>query len=83
MTKAIGVWAAQAILILTGNLALAASLRALPIILSLPLRLTVRGKLAHLEYPSGPQEWDCWNRQMRLPTSLPDSPKSEATQSVA
>ena len=61
--KTIGIWLAQAILTLTGNLALAASLRSLPVRLWLPLRLTVQDKSAHLEYPFGPEDWAGFRHQ--------------------
>ncbi len=60
LRQSIGIRLAQWTLILTGNLELAASLKALPAILSLPLRLTVVEGSARLEYPSGPSEWAAW-----------------------
>jgi hypothetical protein len=73
MLKASGIWVAQMVLVLTGNLALAASLRALGATVSLPARITVEGKSARIEYPAAPSEWDEWNRLRNSPqaTSAP------------
>jgi hypothetical protein len=58
--KSIGVYLAQAVLSLTGNHALAASLRLLPKAARLPVRIVVEGKSAHLEFLTEPSEWDRW-----------------------
>jgi hypothetical protein len=73
MRKAIGVWLAQAVLVATGNLALAASLRLLPKAARLPARIVVEGNSAHLEFPTGPSEWDQWRAEMLGSKSLPKS----------
>jgi len=49
MMRVSGVWVAQAILVLTGNLEIAASLRALPKAWTLPLRLTAHDGGVRLE----------------------------------
>ena len=60
--RILGFHLARLILILTGNLEVAACLRTLPTIASLPLRLRVEGDAARLEYPAGPEEWAQWQR---------------------
>jgi hypothetical protein len=80
--QSIGVWLAQAVLVLTGNLALAASLRVLPSRFSLPVRLTGQGKSVRLEYLAGPLEWDQYlqrvgpNLVLRTDTSQPAATES-------
>jgi hypothetical protein len=77
--KTIGVWLAQAVLVLTGNLALAASLRALPARFWLPVRLAAQGKSVRLEYLAGPLEWDRYLHQSGLKKVLqPDMQRSKA-----
>ena len=62
--RSLGFRIAQAILALTGNLEVAAALRVLPTISSLPLRLRVEGSHARLEFPFGPEEWVRWQKQV-------------------
>lgn len=57
VSRAIGVWLAQTILVLTGNFALAASLRALPSRFWLPMRLTAVGTEIRIEFVAGELEW--------------------------
>lgn len=64
--KASGVWFARLILVLTGNLEVAAVLRALPLISSLPFRLIEVEDSYRLEFASGPEEWAEWRRQLGL-----------------
>ena len=59
-----GLALARWVLLLTGNLEVAACLRALPTIASLPLRLRVKGNVARIEYPTGASEWAEWQRQL-------------------
>jgi hypothetical protein len=63
--KAIGVWLAQAVLVLTGNLALAASLKLLGRASRFPLRIVVEDNTSHLELLSTPSEWDQWVAAIR------------------
>ena len=74
--KFIGVWLAQAILVLTGNLALAASLRVLPSRFSLPVRIVAEGKSVRLEYLAGPLEWDQYLRQEGLTKGIAAATRS-------
>lgn len=76
--KAIGVWVAQAVLVLTGNLTLAASLRLLPTAARLPVRIVVEGKSAHLEFATAPSDWDRWEAEMRGLRSSPQCTRPPA-----
>lgn len=52
-----GVWLAKMILIMTGNLELAAAFRVLPLVRKLPLVLMKKEDGFRLEYPATPQDF--------------------------
>ena len=60
--KAFGIWIARAVLVFTGNLTIAACLKALPAIGVLPFRVVkIEGEYL-TQYPSSPQEWGEWQK---------------------
>lgn len=60
MIRSIGIFLAKGILVITGNLEIAASMKVLPRIGRLPLELRqVQGRFL-LQYPTSPEEWETW-----------------------
>jgi hypothetical protein len=63
--KAIGVYLAQVILTVTGNPALAATLKLLPKVVKFPVRTVVGSNGSHLEFLTSESEWDQWAAEFR------------------
>jgi hypothetical protein len=79
MIKAIGVYLAQVVLALTGNPALAASLKLLPKAARFPCRIVVEDSGSHLELLASPTEWDRWAAEFRRSgPPRPNNPQSKA-----
>jgi len=81
--KAIGVYLAQVVLALTGNFALAATLKLLPKVVKFPARTVVGSAGSHLELLTSESEWDQWAAEFRRSSGwCPDSQRSAEADQV-